>query len=399
MPVAPSVDKPMSAAAGKFSGFLGKINLPFFLVLAALVTYGLLNQFAVTASSEDYSFSRQLLGVGLGLIAMAIAWKIDYKAFAQAVVPLLIVDIVLLLSPHLPFIGYSTGGAASWINIGIRFQPGELAKIVTIIMMAAMVARYQGKFDNTREYLKCLALLSVPFICIMTQPDLGTGLVFLVIGATILFVGGADRRLILITIGVFVGLIAGALLIDPLLDSIAGEDVFIKQYQINRLLVFIDPSLDTTGAGYNVEQARIAVGSGGLFGKGFGNATQSSLGFLPEAPTDFVFCTIAEQFGFVGSMVLLALFAAFLYLTISMARAVTDLFAKLIILGICGMWLFQILESVGMSCGIMPVTGIPLPFFSYGSSFMVVNFICVGVICSIWSRHRGGNKPSAPPKA
>lgn len=355
-------------------------------VTTLLVLFGLVIVWSVTRGSTEHSIMRQLLGVGLGVVMLVIFWRIDYSAFAGAVIPLMIIDVVLLLSPHLPVIGYSAGGATSWVNIGIRFQPGELAKIVTILLMAAVVARYQGRIDSPREYAKCIGTLMVPFICIMTQPDLGTGLVLLIIGAAIIFVGGANRRLLLLTILILVALVALVFILDPILDNIVGSDVFFKDYQKNRILVFLNPDLDPTGAGYNLTQAKIAIGSGGLFGKGLGNATQSALGFLPEAPTDFVFCAIAEQLGFLGVLFLLALYGALFYIVIRMIVSIPSLFQKLILVGVCGMWLFQILENIGMCCGLMPITGIPLPFISYGSSFMMVNFACIGLILSIYSK-------------
>ena len=388
MPVTPQIENPGAGRTTFLQRLLGRANVPFVTLLAVLVLFGLVIVWYATASSAEHSFSRQLAGVGLGIVLMIVFWKIDYQVFAQAVVPLLVIDIILLLSPHLPIIGYSAGGATSWVNIGIRFQPGELSKVVTILLMAAMVARYQGRIDNRREYLKCLGMLMVPFLCIMTQPDLGTGLVLLVIGATILFVGGANRRFLVITIIILAVLIVAAFMLDPVLDNIVGHDVFLKEYQKNRILVFLNEDIDPSGAGYNLKQAKIAIGSGGLFGKGLGNATQSSLGFLPEAPTDFVFCTVAEQLGFMGVLFLLALYAGLFYFAIRMAQGTESLFGKLIIAGICGMWLFQILENIGMCCGLMPITGIPLPFVSFGSTFMVVNFACVGLICSVWSREQ-----------
>ena len=392
MPVVPQIENPGGGRNSFLDRFAGGANRPFLAVLAALVLFGLVIVWFATASSAEHSFARQIMGVGLGIVLMIVFWKVDYQVFAQAVMPLLIIDIILLLSPHLPIIGYSAGGATSWVNIGIRFQPGELSKVVTILLMAAMVARYQGRIDNRREYLKCLGMLMVPFLCIMTQPDLGTGLVLLIIGATILFVGGANRRLLIITIVVLAVLIVVAFAADPVLDDIAGHDVFLKEYQKNRILVFLNEDIDPSGAGYNLKQSKIAIGSGGLFGKGLGNATQSSLGFLPEAPTDFVFCTVAEQLGFVGVLFLLALYAGMFYFAVKMANETESLFGKLIISGICGMWLFQILENIGMCCGLMPITGIPLPFISYGSSFMMVNFACIGLICSVWSHERSRSK-------
>jgi rod shape determining protein RodA len=263
-------------------------------------------------------------------------------------------------------------------------QPGEFAKVLVVLLSASVMARYGGHLDDLREYLKVLVILAIPFVCIMTQPDFGTGLVYLVIAAFTLIAGGANWRFLVGTVAI--GL-AGAVLIfvtDPFLDSLFGTDVGLKDYQRNRLLVFGDSSYDTSGEGYNVQQAMIAIGSGGMFGKGFMQATQSTLGFLPEAPTDFVFCVLAEEFGFVGALALLLLYVGLIAVTLSISRNANDLFGTLICVGIVGMWLFQIFENIGMDIGLMPVTGIPLPFISYGSSFMLVNFCMLGLINSVW---------------
>jgi rod shape determining protein RodA len=163
-----------------------------------------------------------------------------------------------------------------------------------------------------------------------------------------------------------------------------GRDVLLKDYQRARLLVFMDSSYDTSGDGYNLTQAKIAVGSGGLLGKGFMNATQSTLGFLPEAPTDFVFCVLAEEFGFLGALALLAMYLVLIVSSLRIARASQSIFGTIMVVCIVGMWCFQILENIGMDIGLMPITGIPLPFVSYGSSFMVVNFVCLGLVGSVW---------------
>lgn len=226
--------------------------------------------------------------------------------------------------------------------------------------------------------------MAVPFICVMTQPDFGTGLVYLVIAAFALIIGGADWRFMVGTALAVVALCAAILIIDPIADQIAGHDVLLKDYQKSRLMVFSDSTYDTSGDGYNSQQAKIAIGSGGLLGKGFMQATQSSMGFLPEAPTDFVFCILAEEFGFVGALVLLAFYIGLIVVSVNVARGAGDLFGTIIVICIVGMWLFQILENIGMDCGLMPITGIPLPFISYGSSFMVVNFVMLGLINSVW---------------
>ncbi len=190
----------------------------------------------------------------------------------------------------------------------------------------------------------------------------------------------------LITLAVGIVAIAAVFALDEVIKSSTGEYKLLKQYQRNRLLVFMNQdSNNLTDEGYNLKQAQIAIGSGGLFGKGLFNGTQHSLGLLPEAPTDFIFCVLAEELGFFGVLALLALYVALILICFGIAYNASDLFGTVIVMSIVGMWLFQILENIGMDCGLMPITGIPLPFVSYGSSFMVVNFIMLGLIGSVWS--------------
>ncbi len=364
------------------------LNFPFIAFAALLVLYGLVVQFSVTATDSDYSFARQLSGVAIGLVLAALVSRLDYHVLSGYTVVFLVINVVLLLSPLLPGIGVEVNGGRSWINVGIQLQPGEFAKVTVVLLAASVVSRYGGRMDDLREYLKALLIMAVPFVCVMMQPDLGTGLVYLMIGAFALIMGGANWRFLLGTVGVMVVLVVGVLVLDPIFDQIAGHDVLLKEYQKKRLLVFMDSTYDTSGDGYNLQQAKIAIGSGGFLGKGFMQATQSSLGFLPEAATDFVFCVLAEEFGFVGAVVLLALYIGLMVVAISVARNSNDLFGTVIVICIVGMWLFHILENIGMDCGLMPITGIPLPFISYGTSFMIVNFIMLGLINSVWA-HNG----------
>lgn len=364
------------------------LNPPFIFFAAVLVIYGLIVQLSATSADSDYSFARQLSGVVVGLVLFVLITRMDYHALSGYTTLFLIINVVLLLSPLLPGIGVEVNGGRSWINLGIQLQPGEFAKVTVVLLAASVMARYGGRLSDLREYLKALAIMAVPFVCVMLQPDLGTGLVYLMIAFFALVIGGADWRFLAGTVGVLVALVAAVLIIDPIADSIAGKDVLIKDYQKSRLLVFMDSSYDSSGDGYNVQQAKIAIGSGGLFGKGFMNATQSSLGFLPEAPTDFVFCILAEEFGFVGALVLLAFYIGLIVVSVSIARNASDLFGTIIVICVVGMWLFQILENIGMDCGLMPVTGIPLPFVSYGSSFMIVNFMMLGLINSVWVHNK-----------
>lgn len=377
-PQDPSVAKALKPRRFKY------INPPFVFFIVALVAYGLLVQFSATSSDPDYSFTRQLMGVGVGMVLFAVISRVDYHVLSGYTTVFLVVNVVLLLSPHIPGIGVEVNGGQSWINVGIQLQPGEFAKVTVVLLAASVMARYGGRLNDLREYIKALLIMAVPFVCVMTQPDLGTGLVYLMIAGFALIIGGANWRFIVATIGVLVIMIAAILLLDPVLDQIAGSDVLLKDYQMSRLTVFLDPTHDTSGDGYNLQQAMIAIGSGGFFGKGFMQATQSSLGFLPEAPTDFVFCVLAEEFGFVGALVLIAFYIGLVFCSIVVARNSGDLFGTIIVVCVVGMWLFQILENIGMTCGLMPITGIPLPFISYGSSFMIVNFMMLGLINSVW---------------
>lgn len=374
------------------------LNMPLLVVICALTAYGLIVVYSAVSSDVDYNFSRQLMGVAVGVVAMVAFWKFDYRRLSDMTKILMIINVVLILSPHLPVIGVNTMGATSWIKIGIQLQPGEFAKITVILMDASIMARYNGHLDDLREYLKAVGLMLVPFFCIMTQPDLGTGLVYIFIAAVALVVGGARPKYLLITLAVGIALIAMVFVVDQIIYETSNPHQYklLKQYQRNRLLVFMNQgSTDLSDEGYNLQQAMIAIGSGGLFGQGYMQGTQHALGILPEAPTDFIFCVLAEELGFFGVLVLLGLYIALVVIAFRIARSSNDMFGLVLAMSIVGMWLFQILENIGMTCGLMPITGIPLPFMSYGSSFMMVNFALLGLIGSVWAcSNQSGRKAS-----
>lgn len=380
--------------AGRHRRFsLPSINIPFLIVIVLLVAFGLVVVYSAVSADADYNFSRQIAGVVVGAIVMFVLWAFDYRKLSDYTTVFLIINIVLILSPHLPFIGVTTMGATSWIDIGVQIQPGEFAKITVILMDASLVARYGGQLNNPVEYLKTVGIMLVPFACIMTQPDLGTGLVYLFIGAVALVVGGARTKYLLISLAVGILAIVAVFILDEVLKNSYGEYMLLKQYQRDRLLVFMNQgSADLTDEGYNLQQAMIAIGSGGLFGQGYMQGSQHALGILPEAPTDFIFCVLAEELGFVGVLTLLALYVALVIIGFRIASASSDMFGLLIVMCIVGMWLFQILENIGMTCGLMPITGIPLPFMSYGSSFMVVNFALLGLMGSVWANGKNSNR-------
>ena len=383
-------------------GPLGGGLLSCLRVAVVLIFYGRVVCWSACQVDKDFNFSRQYLGLLLGLICMVVVWRFDYRKLGNMTVPLYIITIALILSPFVPGLGVEENGARSWIKLGMQFQPGEFAKVTMVLLAASLVSRYGGKLDDLRQYLKVLFILLSPTVVIMLQPDLGTGLVYFFIAGVTLVMGGAKPSYLIATVILGIAAVAILLGIDELVfkhedptTSTGYEYKILKQYQRSRLTVFLNPDADTSATGYNLAQAMIAVGSGGLFGKGLGNTTQAANGFLPEAPTDFIFCVLAEQLGFVGAMALILLYAAFIVCAVRIALRSDDLFGMLLVCGVVGMWLFQILENIGMTCGLMPITGIPLPFVSYGSSFMVVNFAMLGLIASVCTHHNALGRKGA----
>ncbi|MDM8270921.1 FtsW/RodA/SpoVE family cell cycle protein [Thermophilibacter provencensis] len=362
---------------------LGNLYLSQLIPALLVVLIGIITIWSASISIPEANFVSHLAGAAIGLVGAFVIWRYDYRTLSNMTTALFVLACVLMVLPRIPGLGYEVNGMMGWVRLGpLRFQPSEPSKIVTIFLMAAACAQYNGKIDTFRDYAKLCGTLLVPLLLILTL-DLGTGLVIFFIGATIIICSGAPRSWVLGTIALIVA-VAAFVVIE---SQIEGIPHILKDYQLKRLIVFVDPDVDPTGDGYNLRQAMIAVGSGGLFGKGFGNASQALSGFVPEAQTDFVFSLFAEQFGFVGSVVLLALYAWMTVSTVLLAMRMESMFSKLVLVGCVGMWTFQVLENVGMCLGIMPVTGIPLPFVSYGSSSMVVQLAAVGIVQSVW-RHR-----------
>lgn len=372
-----------------------RLHIGLVLATIALLAYGGLMVWSATATMTGHNalVQRQLQGVALGLLPLMVLWLLDYQVLKAWTGPLMVALSLLIISPRIPGLGASVSGATSWLQIGsIRlFQPSEPAKLLFIVVLAAVIAEYGGRIEKPRDVLKVAGFAAIPMALILMQPDLGTGLVFVAITFGMLLIGGLKGRwfVALALAGVMlVGIVFGlnAVLVSSL-NKPGG--VLIKSYQLDRLLVFIDPTRDPKGAGYNLQQSKIAIGSGGLTGAGLGMGTQSRLNFIPERHTDFIFSVLGEQLGFVGALMLLGLYLALLASALSVSGSSRDLFGALIAAGLISMWTFQILENVGMTIGMMPITGIPLPFMSYGSSFMVTNLAGVGMLLSIWSRRYG----------
>jgi len=372
-------------------------------VLVLLLTYGAV--FLQTAVRGDGSWARQMQGVALGLVLMTVVWLFDYRRLQHWLLPLFAFNIFLLVSPRIPILGHTVSGATRWISVpGIgTVQPSEPAKVITIILLAAIIARYGGKIEDWRTFVKVVAISMVPFFAVMTQPDLGTGLVFLIVMVGMLFIGGAKLRYMatLIVGGVLaitLVFVVNVHTFDQTRRGGEGDYLLIRTYQLKSLHVFLDQGAsDPRGAGYDLNQSKIAIGSGGMSGKGLGEGTQSQLDFISERATDYIFSVLGEETGFVGAIALIGLYMALMIVALSIAASSDDIFGTLICTGIVCMWAFQVLQNIGMTMGMMPITGIPLPFMSYGLSAIVTNIIACGVLFSIWSRRpyqgrtRGGS--------
>ena len=369
-----------------FGRRLKGIDLNFLLVLGIILGLNLLVLSSATANMNAdalYYVKRQALWIVLGLIAAGvITFAFDYSKLHQWHHALYAVMVVMLLA--VPFLGHKANGATRSISLmGFDLQSSEFAKIMIIVCFASYLSRRQGELQRLKDLMPCFLYFMAPFLLVFIQPDLGTSLVFIVIFFGMLYLAGARPSLLLKLLGGGLAVITLALALhfSPLHVPLPMQD-----YQLSRLAVFVNPYSDPQGDGYHIIQSLVAVGSGGLWGKGLYHGSQVQLNFLPEHHTDFVFSVIGEELGFLGAGGLLVLYYNLIARAQAMAFQSRDTFGRLMIGGIIFMWLFHILENIGMTIGIMPVTGIPLPFMSYGGSSMLTNLIAVGLILNVYLR-------------
>jgi rod shape determining protein RodA len=373
----------MEATLGRWvhrEGALRHLDPTLIVSAVALSVYGIFMVYSATNQSlaslgEDPGFylKKQIAFLMLGVIAMIFAATFDYrlvKVYAPIAYGVVLLTLLLVLTPF----GQETAGAQRWITFfGFQFQPAELAKLVVVAALAA----YLSELREVRlEHVWRAALIAAgPMVLIFLQPDIGTMMVFGAVLISSLVVAGARARHIAILVGVA---LFGAI--------IAFNLGIVKDYQIARLRSFLDPAADPLRAGYNLQQAEIAIGAGGLFGRGYLNGSQTNLDFVPEQHTDFVFTVVGEELGFVGATVLLSLYAILLWRGFRTALMSRDSFGTLLAMGIVTMLAFQLFVNVGMTMGIMPVTGIPLPLVSYGGTSMIVNWLAVGLLLNVHMR-------------
>lgn len=360
---------------------LRNLDLPFILTIAAILAFSLvvLSSANLTIPGDPLGFvKKQGINILVGIIALLVVVSIDYNQLSKYDKHLYVLNIVLLMTVLV--IGSTNKGATRWIPLGFfDFQPSELAKVIIIITFAKFLSQRQDRLNTIWDLLPCFMFIGLPMLFILAQPDLGTSLVFIAIMFGMLYVAGANPKILTFLI------VFGLLLIGGLLYAHFnyGLPLPLKNYQIMRLVVFIDPYIDELGAGYQMIQSLVAIGSGGLYGKGLYQGSQIQLRFLPEHHTDFIFSVVGEELGFIGGAFLLIAFFFLMYRAMKIALHAKDLYGTLLVTGVVSMITFQVFVNVGMTIAITPITGLPLPFVSYGGSAMLANMIALGLILNV----------------
>jgi rod shape determining protein RodA len=350
--------------------------------IAAVGALGCLMIFSATRGRDPADFDtsfllKQVLFMGIGTVAMGVTAFFDYRRYRE-LAPLAYGGVLLLLVMVVTGLGSEAKGTQAWFQLGpFQLQPSELAKIVVVVTLASVIAHFNSELDIRRLAL-VLAVGGVPMALIMLQPDLGTTLVFVAVAMGMLLMGGAQvRHIVALTV---VGIIGVAFVLN------SG---MLETYQQCRLTSFLEKEnqdCEARDATYNLDQAKVAIGSGGFLGTGLFQGTQTRLDIVPEQHTDFIFTAVGEELGFVGAGTLLALLSIMAWRIWRTAQLARDQLGTLICVGVLSMFVFQVFENVGMTMGIMPITGIPLPFMSYGGSSTLTAFIAMGLVLNVHMR-------------
>ncbi len=342
-------------------------------LVLTICAIGILNIYSAgfAASERQFPFYlKQIQWIMLGLIIMMVIFFIDYRLIIKGAYVIYGISVALLALVYI--YGYTMHGSQRWLALGgFVFQPSELMKLTIIIALARYFDDHKSNEPyKLKELFVPFLIVIVPFLLILKQPDLGTALIIMIIFASIIFFIGVNWKSFLIAL-------AGGLILIPI------GWLFLKDYQKERFITFLNPENDPLGAGYHIIQSMIAVGSGGFFGKGFLNGSQTQLKFLPEQQTDFVFSVFAEEWGFIGGMVLIIMFVSLILWGLKIALHARDLLGTIIAFGITALISWEVFINIGMVLGILPVVGIPLPFLSYGGSAMVSLMAAIGLLMNI----------------
>ena len=369
--------------------FVRRLDWLLLLAVGALVAYGLWAVAGITrydvAGDENYYVVRQAIAAGLGCAGLLVALTIDPAVYRRAWKAIYLGTVALMVLVFV--LAEATRGSKRWIDIGpFQFQPSEFGKVLFVLALAGFLAERARRIGEWRTVLGCVGIGAVPMLLVFAQPDIGTSLVYAAALAAVLFVAGARwTHIAALAVAALVGVLAILWLLPA-----AGVQV-LKPYQTARLTGFTNPDRDPAGLTYNVTQSITAIGSGGLDGRGVDEASQTRLDYLPEHATDFVFASFAEQRGFVGAAILLLLYLLVVWRGLRVITVAGDLFGAVVAGGIVIAFLFQVFVNVGMTMGIAPVTGIPLPFVTVGGSSMVANLLAIGVLQAIHAR--GATEP------
>lgn len=344
------------------------------LVVAIILSIiGIVALFSATQETEYDEFSKQIIWLVVSLIAMVIIMFIDYNLLLKASPVLYGLAIILLIAV---LFTKPVNGATSWFNIGaFSLQPGEFSKVAVILFLTFVITKIQRKgqeeINRPTRLLIILSVLVVPVLLIIKQPDYGTALAFIVAMALMLFASGLDKKYI-------IGTILLVVIAVPLLYNFV-----LPEHAKTRIDVFLNPESDPRGSGYNIIQSKLAIGAGGLTGMGILKGNQTQLGFLYPKTTDFIYSVIGEEMGFIVAGAIILLFVYLINKSIYVAKTAKDKAGSMIAIGITGIFLFHVLENIGMVMGLLPITGVPLPFVSYGGSSLITNFICIGLLLNI----------------
>lgn len=350
-------------------------NMEWGILIAAIILsiIGIVALFSATQETEYDEFSKQIIWLVISLIAMAIVMFIDYNLLVKASPVLYGLSIILLVAV---LFTKPINGATSWFNIGaFSLQPGEFSKVAVILFLTFVITKIQmkgqGEMNRPTRLLIILCSLAVPVLLIVKQPDYGTALAFIVATALMLFTSGLDKKYI-------IGTILLIIIAVPLLYNFV-----LPEHAKTRIDVFLNPESDPRGSGYNIIQSKLAIGAGGFTGMGLLKGNQTQLGFLYPKTTDFIYSVIGEEMGFIAAGAIILLFVYLITKSIYVAKTAKDKAGSMIAIGITGVFLFHVLENIGMVMGLLPITGVPLPFVSYGGSSLITNFICIGLLLNI----------------
>jgi len=357
--------------------FIQNFNWSLLLLMIILISVGVINLYSASQAGTEAKgtpvYLKQILLVGVGFLAlMAVLW-FDYHLLLSLAYPLLGFSVFLLLT--VLFVGKTVSGSQRWLPLGLfSFQPSELAKIALVLALAKYFYTHEknGRY-GFRELALPFGLALLLAGLIMKQPDLGTAVLLLLICFSVFFFVGVAGKTLIVSF-------SGLAVLMPI------SWFFLKDYQKKRVLIFLQPETDPLGAGYHILQSKIAVGSGGIWGKGFLKGTQGQLRFLPEHHTDFAFSLLAEEWGFLGALLVVTLFLLLVLWALNIARQSRDRFAMLTAYGIGAVFFWQSVINIGMVVGLVPVVGVPLPFISYGGSSVIVSMIGIGLLLNIHMR-------------